>query len=132
MAWRGPGHAKRGPQRPRRVAQAPVASGFGAVSQHARQQRDPGLSALAPDVDAVAYVMKPTVARPGYAAFRTDLVAHDDVAAIANAPEPSDCPQAKIVFLPAEEQKRVVTSRVVPRLTPDRMAGTDERRRFKC
>jgi hypothetical protein len=75
--------------------------------------------------------MKPAVAGPTDAAFRGDLVADHQIAAVADAPEMGDGAQAEVVFLPAEEQVGVVTAGIVPGFAPDGMTGTDEGRGFE-
>ena len=114
-----------------RLPQRAVTQRAHQVPPEPRQQSNPARPVLAPDIEPVAHEIEPARARPADALLRADLVADLDVAAIAHAPAAGARAQAKIEFLPAEEQHLIVAAGVVPRGAPDRVAGTDERRRIE-
>src|SRR5262249_13350897 len=88
----------------------------------------PRRAPLACDVEPVAHEMVPAFVRPDHTLLRADLVAHHDVAAIADAPAAFDGTQTEVQLFPAEEEPFVVA---VPRRTTNCMAGTDKGHRLE-
>src|SRR5690349_8357059 len=91
----------RRPDRPHGLSQQPVVQSLEQIAGGARRHLRPGAADFALDVEAVADEMKPPGRGPGDALLGANLVADDDVAAVADAPAQRNGAQAEVIFLPA-------------------------------